>query len=122
MLVILGNLRKLTWRRSTGKSPFKFTKTTHQLWPCHVILASNSENFYFSPNSELNLGKVTKSGGNRLKNKNVTGKKEIGGWNPPPPPPPPMREYKLPLTRIETFHTAVLSEYTTNCIFANQKY
>ena len=31
----------------------KFTKTTHQIWSCHVTLASNSENFYFSPNSVL---------------------------------------------------------------------
>ena len=31
----------------------KFTKTTHQIWSCHVTLASNSENFYFSANSIL---------------------------------------------------------------------
>ena len=50
----------------------KFTKTTHQIWSCHVTLASNSENFYFSLNSVLNFRKVTKFGGNWLKNKNVT--------------------------------------------------
>ena len=33
----------------------KFTKTTHKIWPCHVTLASNSEKFYFSPNSILNF-------------------------------------------------------------------
>ena len=33
----------------------KFTKTTHQIWSCHVTLASNSENFYLSPNSILRL-------------------------------------------------------------------
>ena len=55
----------------------KFTKTTHQIWSCHVTLASNSENFYFSPDSVLNLGKVTKFGVNWFKNKKVTGKKQI---------------------------------------------
>ena len=35
----------------------KFTKTTHQIWSCHVTLASNSENFYFPPNSILNFRK-----------------------------------------------------------------
>ena len=35
----------------------KFTKTNHQIWSCHVTLASNSENFYFSPNSVLNFRK-----------------------------------------------------------------
>ena len=33
----------------------KFTKTTHQIWSCHMTLASNSENFHFSPNSVLNF-------------------------------------------------------------------
>ena len=63
----------------------KFTKTTHQIWSCHVTLASNSENFYFSPNSILNFREVTKFGGNWLKNKKVRGKKQIGGWKTPPP-------------------------------------
>ena len=35
----------------------KFTITTHQIWSCHVTLASNSENFYFLPNSILNFRK-----------------------------------------------------------------
>ena len=35
----------------------KFTKTTHQIWSCHVILASNFENFSFSPNFVLNFRK-----------------------------------------------------------------
>ena len=42
----------------------KFTKTIHQLWSCHVTPASNSENFYFSSDSVLILGKGTKFGGN----------------------------------------------------------
>ena len=33
----------------------KFTKTTHKKWSCHVMLASNPEDFYFSPNSALTL-------------------------------------------------------------------
>ena len=56
----------------------KFTKTTHQIWPCHVTLASNSENFYFSPNSILNFRKVTKFGGNWLKDKKLQAKTNWG--------------------------------------------
>ena len=42
--------------------------------------------FYFLPNSILNFRKVTKFGGNCLKNKKVTGKKQIGGgWKILPP-------------------------------------
>ena len=61
----------------------KFTKTTHQIWSCHVTLTSNCENFYFSPNSILNFRKVTKFGGNWLKNKKVTGKSKLGVENTP---------------------------------------
>ena len=35
----------------------KFTITTHQIWSCHVTLTSNSEKFYFLPNSILNFRK-----------------------------------------------------------------
>ena len=62
----------------------KFTKTTHQIWSCHVTLASNSENFYLLPTSILNFRKVTKFEGNWFKNKKVTGKKQIRGWKDPP--------------------------------------
>ena len=62
----------------------KFTKTTHQIWSCHVTLASNSKNFYFSPNSVLNVRESYQFWGNWLKNKKVTGKKQIGGGKHPP--------------------------------------
>ena len=61
-----------------------FTKTTHQIWSCHVTQASNFENFYFLPNSVSNFGKVTKFGGTWPKNKKITSKKQIGGWKHPP--------------------------------------
>ena len=61
----------------------KFTKTAHQIWSCHVTLASNSENFYLSPNFASNFRKITKFGENWLKNKKVTGKKQIGVENTP---------------------------------------
>ena len=63
----------------------KFTKTTHQIWSCHVTLASNSENFNFCLILHQILGKGTKFGGNWLKNKKVTGKKQIGRRKTPPP-------------------------------------
>ena len=52
-------------------------------------LASNSEHFYFSPNSILNFRKVTTFGVNWLKNKKVQAKKaknELGVENTSPPP------------------------------------
>ena len=64
----------------------KFTKTTHQIWSCHVTLTSNSENFYRSPDSVLNFRKVNKFGGNWLKNKKVTGNKINWGVKNTPPP------------------------------------
>ena len=59
--------------------------TTHQIWSCHVILATNFEYFYFSPNSILNFRKATKFGGigsitKKLQQKNKT----RGGKHPPP--------------------------------------
>ena len=64
-----------------------FTKTTHQIWPCHVTLASNFKNFYFLPNSVLKCRKVTKFGGNWPKNKKLQIKNnKYGGRKHPPPP------------------------------------
>ena len=57
----------------------KFTKTTHQIWSCHVTLPSNSENFYFRLILYQILGKVTKSEGNWLKNKKLQAKKKTFG-------------------------------------------
>ena len=51
-----------------------------------MTLASNSENFYFSPNSVLNFRKSYQIWGNCLKNRNVTGKKQTGGVENTPPP------------------------------------
>ena len=62
----------------------KFTKTTHQIWSCHVTLASNSENFYFSPNSVLNFRKSYQIWGKLAQEQKVTGKKQIRGWKTPP--------------------------------------
>ena len=64
----------------------KFTMTTHQIWLCHVTLASNSGNYYFSPNSILNFRKSYQTWGKLAQEQKVTGKKQIGGWKHPPPP------------------------------------
>ena len=63
----------------------KFTKTTHQIWSCHVTLASNSENFYFSPDSVLNFKKSYQIWVNWPKNKKVTGKNQLADGKHPPP-------------------------------------
>ena len=60
-----------------------FTMVTHQIWSCHVTLAAKLQKIYFSLILYYILGKVTKLGGNWLKNKKVTGKKQNLGWNPP---------------------------------------
>ena len=61
-----------------------FTKTTHQIWSCHVTRASNFENFYFLLNSVLNFRKVTKFGeiGPRTK---TYKQKTTWGWKTSPP-------------------------------------
>ena len=60
-----------------------FTKTAHQIWSCHVTLALNSRRFYFFLILYQILEKVNKFGGNWLKNKKVTGKKQIEGGKDP---------------------------------------
>ena len=62
----------------------KFTITTHQIWSCHVTLASYFENVYFSPNSVLNFGKSYQVWGKLAQEQKVTGNKQIGGWKTPP--------------------------------------
>ena len=64
----------------------QFSKTTHQIWSCHVTLASNSKNFYFSPNSVLNFRKSYQIWGNLAQEQKVTGKNKLGGGKHPPPP------------------------------------
>ena len=60
--------------------------TTHQIWSCHVTLATNFKKFYFSPSSVLNFRNNYQFEENWLKNKKVTGKKQNSEWitNPPP--------------------------------------
>ena len=57
----------------------KFTKTTHQIWSCHVTLASNSNNFYLLPDFVLNFRKVTKFEGNWFKRGYTQKQKQISG-------------------------------------------
>ena len=63
----------------------KFIKTTHQRWSCHVTLASNSENFYFSIDSVLNFRKSYQIWG-RLAQELLQAKNKLGVENTPPPP------------------------------------
>ena len=51
-----------------------------------MTLDSNSENFYFSPNSILHFRKSYQIWGNWLKNKRVTGKNKTWGGKHPLPP------------------------------------
>ena len=62
----------------------KFIKTTHEIWSYHVTLASNSENFYFSPDSVLNFRKSYQVWGKLAQEQKGTGKKQIGGGKHPP--------------------------------------
>ena len=79
--------------------------TTHQIWSCHVTLAANFENFYFSPNFILNFRKVTKFGENWLKNKKVTAKSKTRGGKHPPP----CSAYKVKLKKA--YYTCIVCLY-----------
>ena len=57
----------------------KFTETAHQIWSCHMILASNSKNLYFSPNSISNCRKSYQIWGKLAQEQKVTGKKTNWG-------------------------------------------
>ena len=61
-----------------------YAKTILQIWSCHVTLVSNSENFYFSPNSVLKFSKSYQIWGKLVQEQKVTGKKQIRGWKTPP--------------------------------------
>ena len=64
----------------------KFTKTTHQIWSYHVTPASNSENFYFLPNSILNFKEINQIWGKLThKQKRLQAKNKLGGGKDPPP-------------------------------------
>ena len=64
----------------------KFTKTTHQIWSCHVTLASNSKKFYFSTDSVLNVRKSYQMWGKVAQEQKRYRPKTNWGWKTPPPP------------------------------------
>ena len=63
----------------------KFSKTTHQIWSCHVTLASNSTNFYFSPDFVLNFRKSYQIWGKLAQEQTSTVKNKLGGEKHSPP-------------------------------------
>ena len=65
----------------------KVTITTHQLWSCHMTLASNSENFYFSPNSILNFRRHHQIWGKLAQEQKRYRQKTNWGWKTHPPLP-----------------------------------
>ena len=67
-------------------------KTTHQIWSCHVTLASNSENFYFSTNSVLKFRKSYQILGKLAQEQKSYRQKQIEGGKHPLPPP---RAYRV---------------------------
>ena len=58
----------------------KFTKTTRQIWWCHVTLASNFENFYLSHNSVLNFRKSYQIWEKLTQEQKRYGQKTNWGW------------------------------------------
>ena len=64
----------------------EFTKTTYQIWSCHVTLASNSENFYFSPNSVLHVRESYQIWGKLAQEQKSYRQNTNWGWKTPPPP------------------------------------
>ena len=63
----------------------KFTKTTHQIWSCHLTLASNSKKISLLPNSVLNFRKSYQIWRKLAEEQKVTGLKQIRGGKHPPP-------------------------------------
>ena len=61
----------------------KFTETTHQIWSCHVTLASNSKTFHFLPNSILNFKESYQIWAKLAQEQKVTSKEQIGGGKDP---------------------------------------
>ena len=59
----------------------KFTKTTHQIWSCHVTPTADSGNFYFLPKSILNFRKSYQIGS---RTKKLQAKNQLGGGKNPP--------------------------------------
>ena len=67
----------------------KSTMTTHQIWSCHVTLASSSENIYLLPNSILNFKKGCQIW-EKLAQEQKSYRQKKTNWgveNTPPPPP-----------------------------------
>ena len=60
----------------------KFTMTTHQIWSCHMTLASNSTNF-FLPNSMLNFKKIYQIWGKFAQDQKSYRQKQNSGWKTP---------------------------------------
>ena len=56
----------------------KFTITTHQIWSCHMTLALNSENFYFSPNCVSNVRKTYQIRCKLAENQKLQPKNKLG--------------------------------------------
>ena len=67
----------------------KLTKTTHQIWSCHVTLASNSENFYFLPDSVLNFRKSYQIWG-KLAQEQKSYRRQKTNWGGKHPSPAPV--------------------------------
>ena len=91
----------------------KFTKTTRQIWLCHVTLASNSENFYFFPNSILNFRKSYQIWAKLAQEQKVTGEKQIRGWKRAPQ----CYAYRVELYHADVStpdHTVLKLRQTTN--------
>ena len=72
----------------------KFTKTTHQIWSCHVTLASNSENVYFLPDSVLNFRKSYQIWGKLAQEQKRYRQKTNWGWKTSSP-----RVYRVKVTK-----------------------
>ena len=90
----------------------KFTITTHQIWLCHVTLASNSENFYFLPNSTLKFRKSYQTWGKLAHEQKSYRQKQIEEWKTPPPPSPSLA-YRVNIRRIQAIqdHTSTLNGF-----------
>ena len=63
-----------------------FTKTTHQIWSCHVTPVLNVENFSFFPNSVLNFEKRYQIWGILAQEQKLQARNKSGDGKQPPSP------------------------------------
>ena len=90
----------------------KVTKTTYEIWSCHVTVALNSDNVSFSPDFVLNFRKRYQIWGKLAQEPKSYRQKQIGGGNTPPPSLPLL----IGLNVMNSFKNTTVSSCSTHVV------